>query len=96
MNRESEAAVLDFCARQHQTFHERDWLEQNLLEDLELATVALFLASVEWFGHRDGLLRVASRLHEGGRFSEMARKTQFDCPRFSNMLRRRLNQPSHA
>jgi hypothetical protein len=93
MNRESEAALLEFCVQQHAEFASEAWLVSPPADRDELATVALFLGGVDWFGHRRELLEVAGRLHPGcaGRFSELARLTQFDCGRFSNMLRRRLD-----
>ena len=50
--------------------------------------VALFLAGVEWFGHRRELADVAVQLAPGAGFADLARRTQFDCSRFSNRLRR--------
>jgi hypothetical protein len=90
MNRESESAELDFCARQHREFQEQAWITQTLLKQTELATIALYLAGVDWFGHRSGLLSIADLLHKdcAGHFSKMAREAEFDCARFSNMLSR--------
>jgi hypothetical protein len=97
MNRETEASLLEFCARQREGFEAAAWLDREPQDRDELAVVALFLAGVDWFGHRRELLDVAGRLHRGceGRFSELARSTQFDCSRFSNLLRRRLTH-AHA
>jgi hypothetical protein len=97
MNRETEASLLEFCARQREEFEAAAWLDREPQDRDELAVVALFLAGVDWFGHRRELLEVAERLHHGGegRFSELARSTQFDCSRFSNLLRRRLTH-AHA
>lgn len=88
MNRESEAALLEFCARQREYFCAAGWVDYAGLPHDELAAVALFLAGVEWFGHRRELLDVAEHLEPGARFADLARRTAFDCSRFSNLLRR--------
>lgn len=97
MNRETEASLLEFCVRQREEFEAAAWLDREPQNRDELAAVALFLAGVDWFGHRRKLLDVAESLHHGceGRFSELARSAQFDCSRFSNLLRRRLTH-AHA
>lgn len=97
MNRETEAALLEFCVQQHKEFKPAAWLERESGEREELAAVALFLAGGDWFGHRRGLLEVADQLCPGcvGRFSEVARRSRFDCGRFSNRLRRKLTH-AHA
>lgn len=88
MNRESEAALLEFCAHQRGDFSTAAWLAYPGLPHDELAAAALFLAGVEWFGHRTELLDVAEHLSPGARFGDLARRTAFDCSRFSNLLRR--------
>lgn len=88
MNRESEAALLEFCAQQRADFSVAAWMEYGQLPQEELAATALFLAGVEWFGHQRELLDVAARLEPGAGFADLARRTAFDCSRFSNLLRR--------
>ncbi len=97
MNRESEAELLNFCADQHVAFDPAAWIRYPA-NPLELTAVALFLAGVDWFGHRAALLEVAERLHPGstGRFAELAKRTWFDCARFSNLLQRHLTKSTHA
>lgn len=89
MNRESEAALLEFCAQQRGDFSPAAWMEYAGLPREEVAAAALFLAGVDWFGHRPELLAVAAELQPGAGFGELARRTTFDCSRFSNLLRRR-------
>ena len=88
MNRESEAALLEFCAQQRGDFFPAAWLAYDALPHDELAATALFLAGVEWFGHRRELHDVAGQLAPDARFADLARRTAFDCSRFSNLLRR--------
>lgn len=88
MNRESEAALLEFCAQQRGDFSAAAWLAYSGLPHDELAAAALFLAGVEWFGHRRELVDVAAQLVPGAGFADLARRTAFDCSRFSNLLRR--------
>lgn len=93
MNRESEAALLDFCARQKDAFQEASWLGQAPLADRrEMAAVCLFLAGVDWYGHKPALVRLAQTLLDGAAtsFEVLARAVRFDCLRFSSMLKRRL------
>jgi hypothetical protein len=89
MNRESEAAWLEFCAQQRGNFSAAAWIEYDGLPREEVAATALFLAGVEWFGHQPELLAVAAQLAPGAGFADLARRTAFDCSRFSNLLRRR-------
>jgi len=98
MNRESEAELLNFCVRQHKSFKADSWMQRPERDRQELAAVALFLAGVDWFPHRQHLLEIAERLHGGyvGRFSELAKLVRFDCSRFSNLLRRELTLAKHA
>jgi len=92
MTRESESRLLDFVSAQQQRFHPGDWVAYPHLDRDLLATVALFLANVEWYGHRAGLLRLAEDLCPGsaGRLSALVNGTGFDPSRFSNHLRHRL------
>ncbi len=92
MNRESEAEILEFCAQQRDGFDAAAWVKICILPPQEMAAVALFLAGVDWYGFRQGLLEVAEHFQPGcaGQLSVLVRRTGFDCSRFSNHLRRRL------
>lgn len=99
MTREAESQLLDFCVQQRETFSPLDWLRFRSVNSDVLATTALFLAGVDWYGHREQLLDVAGQLQEGcvGQLPEMAKRTDFSCGRFSNMLRARLkHERAHA
>lgn len=98
MNRESESGLLDFVSAQHQRFHTDDWMAYSRLDRESLAAVVLFLAGVEWYGHRTELLRLAEVLCPGshGHLSALAKKTGFDPSRFSNLLRHRLENAQTA
>jgi len=99
MKREAESQLLDFCVQQREAFSPLEWLRFAPLSKEELATAALFLAGVDWYGHREQLLEVAGQLHEGRveKFPELARRTDFSCSRFSSMLRARLrHERAHA
>ncbi|MEI7820002.1 MAG: hypothetical protein WCK55_03725 [Verrucomicrobiota bacterium] len=89
MNRESEAALLEFCAQQRGDFSAAAWMEYDRLPREEVAAAALFLAGVAWFGHEAELRTVAAALGQGAGFADLARRTSFDCARFSTLLRRR-------
>lgn len=92
MNRESEAQLLDFCTRQKGAFQESDWLESRVVDRKEMAVVCLFLAGVDWYGHRQNLMGIAEQMMAGSaaRFEALVQSLHFDCLRFSTMLRRRL------
>lgn len=92
MNRDSEALLLDFCARQKGAFQEIDWLESRIVDRQEMAVVCRFLAGADWYGHKQTLLNIAERLVAGSteNFVEMLKQVRFDCLRFSSMLKRRL------
>lgn len=92
MNRESEAALLDFCARQQGAFQESAWLDSQIVNRQEMAAVCLFLAGVDWYGHKQRLAALARDFLAGttASFESALRAVQFDCLRFSTLLRRRL------
>ena len=92
MTRDSEATLLDFCASQQAAFDESAWLEQRCVSREEVATVSLFLSGVDWFGHKQSLVRVADQLLAGTDpgLARMISHIGFDCARFSNMLKRRI------
>lgn len=92
MTRDTEAQLLDFCAHQHGAFQESAWLEAKPVSRNEMAAVCLFLGGVDWFGHRQQLVELGTRLLEDAevKFSELVSRVDFDCARFSNMLKRRI------
>jgi len=92
MDRASETALLNFCVKQKDGFAAQKWHEFGAVKNDELAAVALFLAGVDWYGHREELLEVAEHLRPGyvGKFSQLAKESAMDCSRFSNMLKMRL------
>ena len=76
-------------AREHQVLTPA---AQSLLGE-SLAAAALFLAGVDWYGHRRDLLEIASILSPGspGNLGNLVARTGFDLSRFSNHLRRLLD-----
>lgn len=92
MTRVSESQLLELCVRQHAAFLAQEWFDFDRVTSGELAATCLLLAAGDWYGHRDELLAVAEQLQPGcaGHVSELVRETCFDCPRFSNMLKRDL------
>lgn len=98
MTRESESRLLDFVNAQHRRFQAGEWVAYPHLTRELLATVAWFLAGVEWYGHRADLLRLAEVLCPGseGRLSALVIRTGFDPSRFSNLLRHRLEHAQSA
>lgn len=92
MNRESEASLLDFCAYQKGAFQESAWLDSQFVSREEMATVCLFLAGVDWYGHKQSLLRLTQNFVPGSipSFESLVGSVRFDCLRFSSMLKRRL------
>ena len=93
MNRETEARLLEFAASQNRRFVAAEWLVFDHPERDELAAAALFLAGVDWYGHRSELLAIASALSPGapGNLGKLVARTGFDLSRFSNQLRRLLD-----
>lgn len=96
MTRETEEALLNFCAQQQAFFDEAAWLETSHPNQDEFLATVLFLAGVDWYGHRANLVSVANALEPEaiGNLSKIARRTGFDLSRFSTMLRRKLNHES--
>lgn len=94
MDRVAEAALLDFCAKQKTEFSAQRWHEFEAVENTELAAAALFLAGVDWYGHKEELIAVTEHLRPGyvGKFSQLAKESAFDCSRFSSMLKVRLTR----
>lgn len=92
MTRESESELLNFCVAQRGDFSVDAWTRFDRIEKREMAAVCLFLAGVEWFGHKKSLSDVAKELLDGipATFESLARSLRFDCLRFSSMLKRRL------
>jgi hypothetical protein len=92
MTRISEAQLIDFCVRQQEDFEASAWMNYPHLPKPELAAVALFLAGMDWYGHGGALRGIAGPLEAGcvGHFAALAKRTGFDCGRFSNLLRRFL------
>jgi len=96
MTRESEEILLSFCARQREQFDMEEWLKVPHPSRDEFMVVILFLAGVDWFGHRNALMEIAKQMEPAsiGHLSEVVRRTGFDLSRFSNMLRRQIKHES--
>ena len=65
MTREAESQLLDFCVQQRETFSLAEWLRFRPVKKEVLATAALFLSGVDWYGHREQLLDVTDRTTGG-------------------------------
>lgn len=98
MNRVTEARLLQFCAGQRERFDAAQWLACPHPDVEEFTAAALFLAGVDWYGHRTELLHMAEQLAPGstGHLSTLVSRTGFDLSRFSNMLRRLLDHAPAA
>lgn len=98
MTRESEARLLDFCVSQHGRFDRTSWLAYEHPRPEEFLVATLFLAGAEWFGHSGELEAAAECLSPGARerYDLLLRRTDFDCARFSQTLRRRLEHAAVA
>jgi len=94
MTRLTESQLLDFCAQQRGALDPARWAQFSIVNRDELAAAALFLAGVDWFGHKEPLRQIAEELlpDRSCELSELVRDIGFDCARFSNMLRRKLEQ----
>lgn len=92
MTRTTEADLLDFCAQQHAAFTAESWLGHAANERDDITVAAFLLASARWYGHRDELLGLVQRLHPMGSaaFPKLIAARDFDCARFSGMLRSRI------
>ena len=96
MTRESEQALLEFCARQRSQIDVSEWLKIPHPNEDEFLAAVLFLAGVDWYGHRKQLTTVAGELDPKmiGHLSQVVHRTGFDLSRFSNMLRKKINHES--
>jgi hypothetical protein len=92
MRREAENTLLNFCLEQRRNFSPEKWLNLPGLTADEMAVVARFLSGVSWYGNREQMLGVASRLSpdSGANLSEMVKTQRFDCSRFSGLLRAKI------
>jgi hypothetical protein len=92
VTRESESQLIDFCVRQHGGFDAGLWLSFPHPDHDELAATCLFLASAEWYGHWRELVAVGTQLapQDFANPEALISRTNFDCGRFTNMLRREL------
>jgi hypothetical protein len=93
MDRVAESKLLEFCAQQKGTFDASAWFAVSVDEKNRLALVAMLLASVPWYGHRQNLLRLAQELNRQAYFDTPAlvKSLDFDCSRFVHMLQAKLN-----
>lgn len=84
--------LVEFCARQKQDFHGKDWLNEDDLPRDTLAVTAAFLAldGESWFGYREELERVHDQLAPGHDFTWLVKATGFDFQRFRGLLRARI------
>lgn len=55
MDRAGEAELMDFCAKQRTYFSADQWNTFDAVTKAELAAAVLFLAGVDWYGHRNAL-----------------------------------------
>ncbi len=99
MNRDHEEHLLAFGASQRHDFDVDAWVQlakSGLVSRDEVVATALFLAGGYWYGHEDGLFRVAEELSPGsvGHFAERARAAEFNCSRFDSMLKTRIAHES--
>jgi hypothetical protein len=96
MTRNSEASLLDFCAKQREHFSLDSWLEIPHPDRGEFLAAVLFLAGVDWYGHRSNLLSIAASIGEEkiGHLSEVVGETGFDLSRFSTLLRKKIEHES--
>ena len=96
MTRDTEQALLEFCARQRTQFDVAEWLKVPHPDGDEFLAAVLFLAGVDWYGHRERLTAVAGKLAPEmiGHLSLVVYRTGFDLSRFSNMLRKEINHES--
>jgi len=83
---------MDFCVRQRDNFAPLEWHRFAAVPRDMLASVALFLAGVDWYGHEEILSKLAGELQPDARarWREMLERTDFETGRFSQMLRARL------
>jgi hypothetical protein len=88
MKRDKEELLYSFCKEQHHKLSYDGWLNNSEFSKDELATVALFLTSQQWYGYKKELFELAELLHKGsvGNFAKMVKLTHFDCSRFAGML----------
>ncbi|MFN0127023.1 MAG: hypothetical protein ACKV19_10120 [Verrucomicrobiales bacterium] len=93
MLRIEEGKLLDFCVSQRDRFDESAWHTEDCDNREQLGAAALFLSSVDWYGHQDELHRVATRMVPEWieRLADLARTHDFDLARFSQTLRHRLD-----
>lgn len=96
LDRAAEDRLLEFCVEQRDAFVVEKWQTVGNLavNEQDLAVVALYLAGGDWYGHHPELAFVADKLRPGcvGHFAELVKETRFECGRFGNMLKMRLEE----
>jgi hypothetical protein len=92
MTRDTEAALLRFCTQQYREFSVAAWDDFPHPDRGELKVAAAFLARIASFGHTAQLHQVVKNFDGDLEvdFSQLVMETEFDCGRFSNMLRRAI------
>jgi len=92
MKRANETLLLDFCLAQKGHPDAGEWLSFTAVSRDELCTTALFLAGIDAYGNSADLQRIAHLIRPDGNksFASMVQKTNFDCSRFSGLLKARL------
>ena len=96
MTRESEANLLEFCAREREHFSAESWLAVPHPDQDEFLAAVLFLAGVDWYGFRKQLAAIAEKIEPGshGHLSKVVKRTGFDLSRFSTSLRKKIKHES--
>lgn len=92
MDRVSEEKMLEFCQLQRRAFDKEAWRKLEHPDREELALTAYFLATLPWYGHEDELVEIAEELRPGigESLAAVIADKQFDCGRFSAMLRKKV------
>jgi hypothetical protein len=91
--RNDEERLLQFCAEQAAGVQPSLWLNFPSASSDQMATTALFLSLQDWYPARAQLAPVVTALLPGGAqadFTQLAQRVDFDCSRFTHMLRRLL------
>lgn len=91
MNQQETEALAQFCADQYYAFDPRAWHRRALYDRNASSVAALYLSMTSWYGHEDGLGRVAAEamgLHASGDdFRRSAQASNFDAERFAALVR---------
>jgi hypothetical protein len=92
MDRAQQENFFSFGSQQFSNFNLEAWREYASLPKKQLVMAMLFLSRVDWYVHQKELADLAEEMLPGSNENALglAKETEFNFTRFSNMFREKL------